>query len=258
VTGVVERRAPASFDDHFSQATLFYRSLTPIEQAHVVAALTFELGKVYEQAIKERELAVLANVDAELCAQVAAGLGLPAPTGTPVADVVPSPALSQIVTEPGPVTGRKIGVIADDGSDLAGVKKLRTAALKYGVETLVIAPRGGVLKKGRQQIVVDRSLDTARSIEFDSIIVADGTTPTNNIKLVILLQEAYRHLKAVAAWGTGGEVLAGAGIDLDGPGVLVGEAVARSFTDEALAALGLHRVWDRAALVMGSAVAPSA
>ena len=46
---------------------MFYRSLTPLEQAHLVEAFTFELGKCYEQAIKERELQVLANVDADLC-----------------------------------------------------------------------------------------------------------------------------------------------------------------------------------------------
>ena len=79
VGGVTARANPVSFGDHFSQAAMFYRSLTPLEQAHVVEAFTFELGKCYEQAIKERELQVLANVDDGLCAQVAAGLGLPAP-----------------------------------------------------------------------------------------------------------------------------------------------------------------------------------
>jgi catalase len=63
----------------------------------VVEANTFELGKVYQQEIKQRELAVLSNVDAELCARVAAGLGLPAPEGTPTTDVILSPALSQVV-----------------------------------------------------------------------------------------------------------------------------------------------------------------
>ena len=95
IEGTAVRAQPVSFDDHFSQATMFYRSLSPLEQAHVVEAFTFELGKVYEQAIKERELQVLANVDADLCAQVAAGLGLPAPKGNPAEDVTVSPALVQ-------------------------------------------------------------------------------------------------------------------------------------------------------------------
>jgi hypothetical protein len=53
IHGSAVRAQPGSFDDHFSQATMFYRSLTPIEQAHVVEAFTFELGKVYEQGIKD-------------------------------------------------------------------------------------------------------------------------------------------------------------------------------------------------------------
>ena len=69
---------------------------------------------------------MLANVDADLCAQVAAGLGLPAPKGTPGRGRHRlARALSQIVAEPGPIAGRKIGVIADAGSDLAGIAKLR-------------------------------------------------------------------------------------------------------------------------------------
>ncbi|MGG7105006.1 catalase-related domain-containing protein [Rhodococcus sp. 24CO] len=44
VLGRKVRQAPATFDDHFSQACLFYRSLSPIEQVHVAEAYTFELG----------------------------------------------------------------------------------------------------------------------------------------------------------------------------------------------------------------------
>ena len=118
------RAQPASFDDHFTQAAMFYRSLTDVEQVHIIEAFTFELGKCYEQAIKERQLEVLANVDADLCKQVAIGLGLPAPKGKPPQDVFVSPALSQIVDTPGPIDGRKIGIIAGADSDLAGVAKL--------------------------------------------------------------------------------------------------------------------------------------
>jgi len=257
VEGVTVRANPVSFDDHFSQPALFYRSLSPVEQAHVVEAFTFELGKVYEQTIRERELQVLANVDADLCARVAAGLGLPAPAGDPIGDVELSPALSQVVTAPGPIAGRKIGVIADSGSDLAGIAKLRTAATKLGATVHVIAPIGGVLKKGRRTEIVERSFATVRSIEFDALVVAGGTTVTNDIKLVILLQEAYRHCKAVAAWGDGTAVLEAAGIPADGPGVSAGEGVDKTFTAELVTALGLHRAWERADQVMASAVAPA-
>jgi catalase len=237
---------------------MFYRSLTPVEQAHIVEAFTFELGKCYEQAIKERELQVLANVDADLCAQVAAGLGLPAPDGSPAKDVMLSPALSQVVTEPGPIAGRKIGVIADANADLAGIGKLRKAAEKLGASVLVVAPAGGVLTDGTREVIVERTLLTARSVEFDAVVVAGGTAPVSDIKLVLLLQEAFRHAKVLGAWGDGTAVLEAAAITPDSPGVVVADGVAKSFTDQLAAAVGLHRVWDRAANVMASAVPPAA
>jgi catalase len=258
VVGNIVRAAPASFDDHFSQATAFFRSMSPVEQAHIVEAYTFELGKVYEKPIRERVLTVLANVDADLCAQVAAGLGLPAPKGSPAKDVVLSPALSQVVTEPGPIDGRKIGIIADAGSDLDGIAKIRKAAKKLGAEVLVIAPIGGELTDGTTTEIIERTLLTTRSIEFDALVVADGTTPTNDIKLVLLLQEAFRHCKGMGAWGTGAAILAAAGIATDGPGVCTADSVTKAFTDELAAGLGLHRAWDRAPLVMASLVAPAA
>ena len=256
VEGPVVRTSPVSFGDHFTQPAMFYRSLTPLEQAHIVEAFTFELGKCYEQAIKERELQVLANVDADLCAQVAAGLGLPAPDGHPAADVDLSPALSQIVTEPGPVVGRKIGVIADAGADLAGISKVRKAAARLGAAVLVIAPAGGVLSDGAHTQTVDRTLLTTRSVEFDALVVAGGTSPTGDIKLTLLLQEAFRHCKVLAAWGDGTAVLEAAGITAGGAGVVTGATAAKSFTDQLAAAVGLHRAWDRAPEVMASTIPP--
>ncbi|MDT5326145.1 MAG: catalase [Mycobacterium sp.] len=257
VDGPIARAQPVSFDDHFTQAAMFYRSLSEIEQVHIVEAFTFELGKCYEKAIKERELQVLANVNADLCRQVADGLGLPAPQGNPPADGAVSPALSQIVTEPGPVTGRKVAVIADAGSDLAGIAALTKALARQGVTALVTAATGGTLKSGRRSLVVERTFATTRSIEFDAAIIASGTSATDDIKLVVMLQELFRHCKPLAAWGDGAAMLEAAGIDRTAAGVLVGVDPDKAFSSHLVAALGLHRVWERAGAVMASAVAPS-
>jgi catalase len=256
VDGTVVRESPVSFDDHFTQPAMFYRSLTPLEQDHIVEAFTFELGKCYQQAIKERELQVLANVDADLCARVAAGLGLPAPSGRPAPDASLSPALSQVVTEPGPIAGRKIGIIADAGADLAGIGNLRKAAARLGATALVIAPIGGVLGRGARKQTVDRTLLTTRSVEFEALVVAGGTAPTRDIKLTVLLQEAFRHCKALGAWGDGTAILEAAGITAGDPGVVTGDTAGKAFTDQLTAAVGLHRTWNRAADVMASAVPP--
>ncbi|MDY6995780.1 MAG: catalase, partial [Actinomycetota bacterium] len=257
VEGPVVRAHPASFDDHLSQAAMFYRSLSGVEQAHLAEAFTFELGKCYEQQIKERQLEVLASVDAALCAQVAEGLGLPAPHGDPPSDVAVSPALSQVVTEPGPVTGRKVAVIASDSADLAGVAALTEALRGAGVTVHVTAPAGGQLGSGSDALIVERTFTTARSIEFDAAVVAAGAMTGLDIKLTVLLQEMFRHCKPMGAWGDGTSLLQRAGIGLDDPGVLTADEPGTSFADEFIAAMGLHRVWDRATAVMASEVPPA-
>jgi catalase len=257
VDGPVVRAQPVSFDDHFTQPAMFYRSLSELEKAHVIEAFTFELGKCYEKVVKERELEVLANVDADLCRQVADGLGLPAPEGNPPSVGSTSPALSQIVVEPGPVTGRKVAVIADAGSDLAGIAALTKSLARQGVTALITAPIGGTLKSGRRSLVVERTFATARSIEFDAAIIAAGTSVTNDIKLVVMLQELFRHYKPLGAWGDGAALLQAASIDPDETGVLIGAGPDKAFSEGVIAALGLHRVWGRSGAVLGSAVAPS-
>jgi catalase len=256
VEGEVVRGAPASFDDHFSHAALFYASLSDLEQRHTAEAYTFELGKVYEQAIKERALTVLAKIDTGLCAAVAAGLGLPAPEDTPVEHLAPSPALQQIKDQPFPIDGRIVGIVAGPDADLAGVTALRTELEGLGVVAKVIAPVGGVLGTGKKAEIVERTFVTARSIEFDAVVIAHGAPKDGDVKAVVLLQEALRQLKPLAAWGDGAAVLAAAGIEPTVPGVLTADS-APALATELIAAMGMHKVWERADLVTASAVPPA-
>src|SRR4029453_10983070 len=257
VEGDVVRAAPASFDDHFSQAALFYASLTSIEQRHIADAYTFELGKCYEQGVKERARTVLGKIDAGLCAQVAAGLGLAAPAPEPVDVPGPSPALAQIKPSPFPITGRIVGVVAGDGADLKGVAKLREALEADGALVRGIAPHGGQITTGRDVEIVERTFATARSIEFDAIVVADGAPKDGDFRALVMLQEAFRHLKAVGAWGDGVAVLETAGIDLGAPGVLTAKKANAKLGAATVAALGMHRAWDRTPLVRASSVPPT-
>ncbi|MFC5813866.1 catalase [Nonomuraea harbinensis] len=258
VSGRKVREAPASYADHFSQARLFWLSLTPVEREHTIAAYTFELAKCYEQAIKERYLRVLANIDPILCEQVAEGLGLPAPAGSePLADPRPSPALSQ-VGRTWPADGRIIGIIAGD-DDAAAVGDLRQAVLDGGMVPLIIAPTGGMLGG---TLPVQRTFVTARSVEFDALLVASAPAPGKDAygardakagggsdaavdpRVLLLITEAYRHAKPIGGWGTASQVFTQAGIPTQAPGVLLGDdgpAVLR----ETLQLLAAHRVWDR-------------
>ncbi|MFD6344236.1 catalase [Streptomyces roseolus] len=255
------REAPASFGDHFSQPRLFWLSMTPPEREHIIAAYTFELGKCYEQAVKERNLAVLANIDGELCAQVAAGLGLPAPAPTePLADVSLSPALSQI-GRTWPVDGRVVGIVTDPAGDVSGVREVREAVLDAGMVPLVVAPAGGVLSTGGDPITVQRTFATARSVEFDALVfvgvpgagadaygardakAADPRPAPSDPRVLALLTEGYRHGKALVGWGDAGTLFEAVGISVDEPGVILADAAPG--LPRLMELLSAHRVWER-------------
>lgn len=236
------RDAPATYDDHFSQVTLFYRSLSAAEQEHVAEAYTFELGKCYEQAVKERQLVALANIDGDLCAKVAEGLGLeaPAPTVAPVDPVVLSPAVSQ-VGEEWPVEGRQIGILTGPDSDLAGVAAAVTAIATAKNVPFVVATHGGTLEHDGAPIPISRTYATARSVEFDAILIAGSPT---NAKAKTIVDETFRHHKAIAVLPEGAELAAAAAVPTDGPGLFSGSDSA-TLAQSLLNALGQHRVWDR-------------
>ena len=260
------RQAPASFEDHFSQARLFWLSLSAVEREHVVAAYTFELSKCFQDVIKQRTLGVLANIDPELCEQVAAGLGLPAPTPEQApAQVEPSPALSQVQPDKAwPTASRVIGIVADPTTDLAKLAALRQAVLDGGMVPMVIAPTGGALGEGTDAVAVQRSYANARSVEFDALVLtcaptpgADaygardakaGGTPADGAvvdpRIVLMVGEAYRHAKAIGGWTEPQHALEAAGYVYGAPGVVIGEEP-QTILEELTALLGQHRVWER-------------
>ncbi len=251
------RANPASFDDHYSQVRLFWDSMSPVEKEHLIRAYTFELGKCYEQAIKERQLQALANIDPVLCSEVATGLGLPAPdpTETPV-EVEPSPALSQVGGE-WPPDGRMVGIVVDPDGDLSGVRELRETIFSAGMVPLLIGPHGGMI----EDLPVQRTFSTGRSVEYDVLLLAGSpppapdalpsreaeagasSSPAIDPRVVLMVEECWRHCKVIGAWGGGVSALAQAGA-ADAVGVVTGDSAAAVFA-EVQELMSAHRVWER-------------
>jgi catalase len=55
-SGEKQRIRSETFADHYSQARLFFRSMSEPEQRHIISAFAFELGKVETLAIRKRIL----------------------------------------------------------------------------------------------------------------------------------------------------------------------------------------------------------
>ncbi len=68
----------------------------------------------------------------------------------------------------------------------------------------------------------------------------------DNPAVLTYVQSAYRHFKPIAAWGDGSELLTAAGVELDGPGIVVADRATKTFARSVVDALSVHRHWDRA------------
>ncbi|MFW3897697.1 catalase HPII [Pseudomonas bharatica] len=248
------RQRSESFGDHFSQARLFYRSMSPNEQEHIVNAYSFELGKVEREHIRAREVnEILANIDLDLAAKVAAKLGLPAPkAGTvdvPEPSLKASPALSQMNHLGESIKGRKVALLVADGVDAGLADKLTKALEAESVQIKVLGPTSAPVKTADgKTLPVDASMEGMPSIAFDAVWVAGGKAVIDALQgdgvAVHYILEAYKHLKPVA-----GHAEAKAWFDSlnlkEDSGLLAGNdaKVIKAFTQ----AIGKHRVWEREA-----------
>ncbi|BEU23840.1 catalase HPII [Paraburkholderia sp. 22B1P] len=238
-----------SFADHFSQAALFYQSMSDVEQEHIALAYQFELGKVTKPEIRARVVnEILANFDAGLAATVAEGLGLPKPAkgARAVGKQQPSPALSLLNRGVPGIKTRKIAVLAAPGSDGAAIKSVQAALKSQGATPLLVAPTLAAI----DGMNPDATISGMPSIMFDGVVVVGGAqgakalAQSGDARHFVL--EAFRHLKAIAATGAGKDVLSAAHLPEKGDGVFIGddgkvEAVLKPFIE----AMGQHRVWAR-------------
>jgi catalase len=258
----VRERSP-SFSDHFSQATLFWNSLSTGEQDRLVQAAHFELGKVPHQEIQERMIDRFNHVDHELAKRVAQGLGMPAPTAAVTQNHGnKSAALSQEHTTK-MAKGLKVAILAADGVDGAQFAAIKEALTANNVEAEVVSKFGGTITCTQgKQIEVQQTFLTAASVLFDAIYVPGGTQSIEALKKhgepLTFVNEAFKHFKPIAASGEGVDLLMQSdlkGIDLsqtngkigDDLGVVVVRDASNmeAFTQSFLNAIAEHRFWKR-------------
>ncbi len=247
------RIRPESFADHFSQAALFFNSMTPPEKTHIVSAFAFELGKVETPAIRVRMVGNLVHVSPDLAKEVANALGMavPSPTpagpGGPAKALKPSPALSQLAKAQPTLTGRKIGLLVTEGADANLVEAVFAAAKAAGATIAVVAPRaGGVSLSGGAHLAADHALSSGPSIFFDAVVIAATASGAAGLAreaaAVDWVRDAFGHLKVIGHTAEAKPLLDKAGVAADEGVVALGTADAvRSFVEAAKK----NRIWAR-------------
>lgn len=278
------RARSISFGDHFSQATLFYRSQDPIEQGHIRDAFIFELSKVETEAVRERMLGNISLVDRSLANAVSEKIGVKVPKGfvaaanpaDPANDVVPpnraksvafaddqksqpkgkivqpaeSAALSIIRNDLLSLETRKVAFLVADGVSAEEVAEAKKALKREGAVVELIAPRMGILRsKGANEVKTDKSFDIATSLMYDAVFVLGGKSARELSSFgpaVRFVLQAYKHCKAVGGNGEGVEMIHGC---LRNMGMDPAENNIPSDVHSFIAAAKPFRDWSREAAV---------
>ena len=263
-----------SFRDHFTQAALFFNSQAEYEKTHIVNALSFELGKVEINAIRQRVVYILNQIDETLAAKVAGNLGfeIPAKLDMPMnmsfpADANPddyqpipkkdtkikkSDALSMANTVKDTIKTRQIAFLVADGFNGNDVKTMKSALEKEGAKAKIIALKSkSVLDADGKEMKVDFALRTVASVLFDAVYVPGGEKSiaalTEEPDAIEFVNEAFRHCKAIAGSGEGVQFLKEETYVRkskdDDKAVILGANGANDF----IKAIAQHRNWDREA-----------
>jgi catalase len=251
VEGSKIRERSESFKDHFSQAKLFWNSMTEIEKQHITAAFRFELGKVKSKDVQQQVVDMISAIDMRLAKEVAAGLGAAVNNAALESGVTnSSPALSQEKTIKVPDT-RKVAVLVEDGYIAAQLNPFLSALEEAGMTPEVVSHTLSPLKSDDgHELEVDHTFLTSDSVLFDSIYIAGGTKSRDLLlqkkEAIAFLKEGFSHFKAIGAAYEAAEILEAAGIG-NGSGVVVAEEAekAATFSDAFIAAAAEHRHWDR-------------
>ncbi|HEX3716973.1 MAG TPA: catalase [Verrucomicrobiae bacterium] len=241
-----------TFADHYSQARLFYRSMTPTEQRHMVSALTFELGKVSQTHIRARMFGHLALIEPDLQKQVEAGLGMEGnaekiqPAVSP-RDLETSDALSILKKAKPTLKGRQLGILIADGHDAGLLTGLRNAAKKEGAAVAIVAPKvGGATDNARNTIPANHSIAGGPSVMFDTVAILldqkQAEFLATQAAALDWVSDAFAHCKVIAHTPAARPLLEKAGVEPDDGVIELADSRAIS---QFINAAKKGRIWDR-------------
>ncbi len=260
------RERSDSFADHFTQARLFFNSQSAEEQAHIISALSFELSKVNEVAIRARVLAILHQIDKTMAKKVGDHLGM-VPSkeldpltlqfarqnhpGYPIKpkkpEVEKSAALSMKVPPgEGSIMTRKVAFLVDDGVSKTSIDKMKKQLEKEGAQAVLIASHvGKITYKEGGEAEVQHSYLTDASVLYDAFYTPEGDSVkalADNSDYLQFVNEGYRHCKALA-FAKGAEALAEKSFIKKDEGVVF--ETADNLVKDFINVMKQHRLWER-------------
>lgn len=194
VEGHKVRARSESFKDHFSQARLFWLSMTDIEKKHIIDAFSFELGKVKNKAIRKQVVDMYAHVSYSLASAIAERIGIVPPVEVEVPHIQQtSPAVSQVINAKESVKSNKVAVIVTENSS----EKLNELIATFLSEDIVVE-----LVSNKQGIVsgyeIHETFATTSSVLYDGVYVTGAFQNSyQQAKAEQFIEQAYQHCKTI-------------------------------------------------------------
>ncbi|RDV35714.1 catalase [Lysinibacillus capsici] len=194
VEGHKVRARSESFKDHFSQARLFWLSMTDIEKKHIIDAFSFELGKVKNKAIRKQVVDMYAHVSYSLASAIAERIGIVPPVEVEVPHIQQtSPAVSQVINAKESVKSNKVAVIVTENSS----EKLNELIATFLSEDIVVE-----LVSNKQGIVsgyeIHETFATTSSVLYDGVYVTGAFQNSyEQAKAEQFIEQAYQHCKTI-------------------------------------------------------------
>jgi catalase len=209
IAGMKARMRSDKFKDHFSQAQLFWNSMSPIEKQHIVRAFSFELDHCEDPVVYSRMVQRLADIDLTLAQTVAAAVGGEVPKEGRPNHGRSAPALSQLEF-PGSsptIASRRVAILIADGYDQVAYDAAYAALSTALAVPLVIGPNRSKVtaSNGSSSTQPHHHLEGFRSTMVDALFIPGGAqsieTLSKNGRALHWVREAFGHLKTIGATG---------------------------------------------------------
>lgn len=252
------RKRNQSFSDHYSQAKLFWNSMTNIEKAHIASAFEFELSKVTRPKIRKRVIDQLYRVNKDLANRLKLNLGLQINDCEYTEQIKNnnevSEKLSLIKNNFNYIEGRKVAILLAPGFDFENLQLIKLLLKNKGLLCKIIAktlaPISAKCASNNITVIPDATFLTMPSVMFDAVVVPCGLDSVNYLSQLeeskYFLTETYNHLKPIAAIGYGRLLFEKNKLIKIDEGILLGNLNNINWVIEnLLEKLMHHRIWSR-------------
>jgi catalase len=230
-----------SFLDFYSQAKLFYNSMTDVEKQHIQDACSFELGKCESDMVKENAVDLLNRIDRHLAEVVADNLGVQVPEeNNEVQSDKTSPALSMANTIKKPDT-KSVALLLAGDVDANQVKQWVKQLADHNVNYSLVGKKAYMLG----DLKVKETYDTVDSSLFDAAFLVSAATSVED-DVLEFIENTYKHYKPLALHVHHKEALATCRVKTDQPGVFTFDAHNLDGFDTFIDGIATARFWDRA------------